>query len=58
MSTQATDKDRTRILRTPSALEIGSHVLPEDGVQTNRVLPGYQAMYNLQHRSIERCGVI
>ena len=58
MSAQASDKDRVRILRTPSALKIGNHVLPEDNVQTNRVLPGYQAVYNLQRWSVEERGVI
>ena len=46
MSAQASDKDQMRILRTPIVLEIGNHVLPEDSVQTNCVLPGNQAVYN------------
>ena len=58
MSTQVSDKVRMRILRTPSALKIGNHLLPEDSVQTNRVLPGHKAMYNLQHQSVEGRGVI
>ena len=48
-STQASDKDRVRILRTQSALKLGNQVLPEDCVQTDRVLSGHQAVYNLQH---------
>jgi len=47
MSAQASDKDRMQILHTLSALEISNHVLPEDGVQTNRMLSGHQAVYNL-----------
>jgi len=57
MSIQTSDKDWMRILHTPSALEIGNHVLLEDGVQINHVLPGHQAKYNLQHRSVERYSV-
>jgi len=49
MSAQASDKDWVRILHTSSALKIGNQVLPEDCVQTERVLPGHQAVYNLQH---------
>ena len=58
ISAQASDKDQMRILRTPSALEIGNHLLPEGSVQISRVMPGHQAVYNLQYRSVKRCGVI
>ena len=58
MFAQASEKDWMRILCTLNALEIGNRVFPEDSVQTNRVLPGHQVVYNLQHRSIEGRGVM